>query len=488
MLSTRTVMGKPPLSPGPAESRPRLLMLATQPFHPSNTGARIRNYYLAKELAAHFDVTYLSFSEQIAIDSAFDLDAGRRIDGIRVVPVPLPARYGIRNLILGAVGRKPVTVLNYTARQMAQALEGLLREFDFDFVQMESIHLIAYMPVIRAADSNPIVTIDWHNIESELMHRYAAAERNPARKTYARATAVKIERLERKVLRQFDAHIVVSERDRTKLLRPAPGATIHLAENGADIESFSEEAIEAAHKEWEAESGSRVIDNGVPSNRSRERRRLVFVGSMDYVANQHAVLHFAREVWPDVHSARPNLVLTIVGRNPSKDIRELGWIPGIEVTGTVGDVRPYYREAMAAIVPLRVGGGSRLKIVEAMAAGVPVISTPLGAEGLDVESGTNILLAASSAEFQTAIGRLCEDAAERRRLSQAGRALAIEKYSWSGVGRRLAAMYAQIAKSRTSAGEEFQQPVFSDLATGVTGSLGLRRPDITVPARFGEAS
>ena len=124
---------------------------------------------------------------------------------------------------------------------------------------------------------------------------------------------------------------------------------------------------------------------------------------MDYHANIEGVTSFARNVWPLLHGKKPELSFTIVGRDPAPAVRELSSIAGVEVTGSVDDVRPYYREALAAVVPLNVGGGSRLKVLEAMAAGVPVVSTARGAEGLAVRNGENILLRESSEEFVNAI-------------------------------------------------------------------------------------
>jgi glycosyltransferase involved in cell wall biosynthesis len=162
---------------------------------------------------------------------------------------------------------------------------------------------------------------------------------------------------------------------------------------------------------------------------------------MDYHANIEGATNFARAVWPMIQQKQPSLRFTIVGRNPPSEITELSSIAGIEVTGSVDDVRRYYREALAAVVPLNVGGGSRLKILEAMAAGVPVVSTKLGAEGLDVSDGENILLAESSAQLANGIVRLIETADLRARLIAGGHALVQARYDWSMVGAKLLDQY-----------------------------------------------
>jgi glycosyltransferase involved in cell wall biosynthesis len=171
---------------------------------------------------------------------------------------------------------------------------------------------------------------------------------------------------------------------------------------------------------------------------------------MDYHANIDGVVDFAREVWPAVHERNPELVFTIVGRDPAAEVRQLASIRGIEVTGTVDDVRPYYREAVASIVPLQVGGGSRLKILEAMAAGVAVVSTTLGAEGLDVRRAVNILIADTSAQLLEAITGVVENEELRNQLSDAGRALVSSRYDWARAGESLFRIYEDLLAVRTS--------------------------------------
>jgi glycosyltransferase involved in cell wall biosynthesis len=170
----------------------------------------------------------------------------------------------------------------------------------------------------------------------------------------------------------------------------------------------------------------------------------LFVGSMDYHANVDGVTHFAQATWPAIHAKKPGLVFTIVGRSPGAAVRALAELPAIEVTGTVEDVRPYYREAVVAIVPLRIGGGSRLKILEAMAAGVPVVSTSLGAEGLAVNNGRDVLLADAPGEFSRAVLDMIEDGPARDKLVTAARALVHTRYDWSTIGQGLFDLYERL--------------------------------------------
>jgi sugar transferase (PEP-CTERM/EpsH1 system associated) len=397
----------------------RILFFAPRECLPPNTGGKLRNYHLARELARNAEVTYLAFKDDATASDQSALAAKR------VIAVEHKGRYGPAKLVRGLAGRTPLPVLNYTTREMREALSALLRENDFDTVQVEGIHLSAYLPIIRAAPSCPAILCDWHNIESELMRRYSE-QATATRRFYAQLTARKMERLERRAMEMFDLHTTVSERDRKRLLEIAPQSRALVIENGVDTHHHSDEEIEKAYSAWPERRGE-----------DARRDRVLFVGSMDYHANIDAAVNFARSRWPTIHSHHPGLKLTIVGRNPSAEVRSLASLPDVEVTGTVEDVRPYYREAAAAIVPLRVGGGSRLKILEAMAAGVPVISTRRGAEGLDVADGRNIILAETAEEFSRAIADLDENHPLRLKLKEAARSLVESKYDWSAIGAEL---------------------------------------------------
>jgi glycosyltransferase involved in cell wall biosynthesis len=226
---------------------------------------------------------------------------------------------------------------------------------------------------------------------------------------------------EKRALRDFDAHIAVSQRDAERLRTINPDARIFVIENGVDTDFYS--------------------DLGTNDG---SLRRIVFVGSMDYHANIDAAVNFAREVWRQVRERQPKLIFTIVGKDPAPEVRELAQIPGIEVTGTVDDVRPFYRDASVAVVPLKVGGGSRLKILEAMAAGVPVVSTTLGAEGLDVRHDENILIADTTEQLVQAITSVIENKTRRNQLSAAGRELVSRRYDWSSLGTALFDVYEEL--------------------------------------------
>jgi glycosyltransferase involved in cell wall biosynthesis len=370
----------------------------------------------------------------------------------RVILVGRDQGYTLSKIVRGAIGKTPLPVLNYTTPAMKQELARVLDEQDFDIVQVESIHLAEYLPIIQAARRPPFIICDWHNIESELMQRYSERQTNMLRRTYARRASRQMSRLERRAMREFDAHVVVSNRDGERLQELEPEARIFLIENGVDTAYYTDERIKRAHDLWlkeQSQSAASFQDAQRDALESEKPRRIAFVGSMDYHANVDAAVSFAAEVWPRLQEQQPGLIFTIVGRDPAQEVRRLAEIPGIEVTGTVEDVRPYYHETLCAIIPLRVGGGSRLKILEAMAAGVPVVSTTLGAEGLDVRDGKNILIAETSEDFCEAINGLDEE--RRRTLIAGGRTLVSEQYDWSRLGALLFETYESLLSARRSA-------------------------------------
>ncbi len=416
-----------------------------------NSGARLRDYHLARQLARHASVTFVGLP---APGGTQHEPAGEGLPPPeqvfeRVLRIPRARAYSPINLVRGWLGPTPVTVWNYTTPEIAAALEKLGRETAFDSIQMEGVHLVRYLPVLRGFSGHPPIVCDWHNIESELMWRYsenvASPQRRrasvagdlfkgPPRRWYARRTAALIERAEAELLRSADAHAVVSPRELAKLRAAVPQADLHVVENGVDTAYFSDCAIES----------------GVARN------RIVFVASMDYHANVDAAVYFARDIWPALrqrfregfgeHDA-PEARFTIVGRSPTPEVLALRNLPGVEVTGTVPDVRPYYREAVAVVVPLRVGGGTRLKILEAMAAGVPVVSTTLGAEGLEVDPGRDLLTADTPAAMVEAIVSLKDQPLQWRQLSDAGRTVVARTYDWRIVGDRLFAIHQNAMRS-----------------------------------------
>jgi len=253
----------------------RVLQIAPRVCWPLDTGAKLRNYHLARVLSKHAAVSLLAFTDGTESSDGLDFYDD-------VVVMPRDRDYTPAKILRGGLGKTPLPVLNYTSDAMKRALKRLLGARTFDIVQIESIHLMACLPIIQAAGKRPLIVCDWHNVESKLMRRYAEREPRFLRRAYARRTARLMSEFEKRALREFDAHIVVSEGDAEHLRSINPDARIFVIENGVDTAHYYSSESEGSN-----------------------RNRIVYVGSMDYHANIVAVVEFAREVWPGVRHEKP---------------------------------------------------------------------------------------------------------------------------------------------------------------------------------------
>jgi glycosyltransferase involved in cell wall biosynthesis len=251
-----------------------------------------------------------------------------------------------------------------------------------------------------------------HNVESAIWERHTAHASGPARRAYLRLQARRMFAYEGHVCRSVKRVIAVSETDAETMRKHYRVARVSAVPTGVDLEFFS------------------------PPPGPPHRADLVFLGSMDWMPNIDGITWFAREVLPLIYETKPNCRLAIVGRKPTAGVLKLAQQdPHIVVTGTVEDVRPWLWGSRVSIVPLRIGGGTRLKIYEAMAARIPVVSTTVGAEGLAIADGDTIYLADTPREFARRCTHLLEDAAERARLSELAWQMVATRFSWDVVSR-----------------------------------------------------
>jgi sugar transferase (PEP-CTERM/EpsH1 system associated) len=399
----------------------RVLFLSPRQCWPPQSGAKLREYYLLRALALECDVEYAYFSEANASAvSPEDLSFP-----VSVHAVPKPPMYRPTQLLQGLLGPWPLPVVNYTAPAMQETVRRIASGKQFDVIHLDSIHMVRYGAMLQVAGSNAFIVYDWHNIESEAMQRYGETVDSLPHRTYAALTARKLACLERRILRESAGHVVCSSREREQLLDIVPSARVATIENGVDCAYFA-----------------RPEDSAASSSASPH---FIYVGSMDYFPNIDAVTHFAQHVWPAVRKQTPDAKLSIVGARPVPAVQALSEIPGITVTGTVPDVRPYYHDATASIVPLRTGGGTRLKILESMAAGVPVVSSTLGAEGLDVLPEADILIAEpdDATRWATLLAELATSPPRREALASNALRLVRERYDWPILGQKLVRLYRE---------------------------------------------
>ena len=405
----------------------RILFFSPRVFWPANSGARIRDYYLLRMLARKATVTFLGICLPGESKPPAELKHDLQLHELSLVPKA--GRYSSWNVVRGFVGPTPLNIRNYSDTQVARQLQQLMQDGHFDLVQIEGIHLAGYLPLIRSAPGRPLVICDWHDVESDRMSRYSSHAPNLAQSIYAKRTAALLRNAERKLLLACDAHVVVSPRDLEMIRALAPQVRAQVIQNGVDVAFYGATEAQAA-----------------PG--ADGRTHLVFVGSMDFHPNIDAVTYFALEVWPKIRAQAPGLEFVIVGSNPVASVRELAKLPGVIVTGTVADVRPYYRSALLALAPLRIAGGTRLKILEAMATGVPVVATHTGAEGLAVEPERDFLLGDTPEQMAGAVLRLQQSPDLRRCLSQRGRELVAAHYDWAALGESLYRMHCDLLARR----------------------------------------
>jgi glycosyltransferase involved in cell wall biosynthesis len=315
------------------------------------------------------------------------------------------------------VTSKPDMALRLASDEYAHKLARCLAREAFDVVHVEGIEMAPYIDTVRRAGTRPLIVFDDHNCEYLLQKRAFFTDlRIPARwpgAAYSFVQWLRLRRYEAQACRRADRVVAVSEADAAALHRLVSGVQVTVAPNGIDTRAYRPE-----------------IPNPKPQGQSCE---LVFTGTMDFRPNVDAVLWFAQEVLPRVRAQVPDVRFLAVGQRPHRRLDVLRGDPAVTMTGFVEDTRPYITDAAVYVVPLRMGGGTRFKILEAMAMGKPVVSTRLGAEGFPVTHGQELLLADEPEEFAAAVVLLLNSLESREALGRAGRAFVEEGYDWRAI-------------------------------------------------------
>jgi sugar transferase (PEP-CTERM/EpsH1 system associated) len=389
----------------------KILWLNAGLLLPLDKGGKLRTWHLMRHLAARHDISYLSFADPSQTDA--DREGMREVASHLVtIPRTDPAKGTLRFYLDVAryiVDNTPYAVAKYRSEAFRSALEHLLSSGSFDAVVCDFLP-----PVVNLPEHLPCPAILFtHNVEAEIWRRHAENATNPAARFLLTQQWRRMLRFEQQALARFDLILAVSDADRQTFERLYPDALktpAHVVSTGVDTTYFAP----------------------VPAARVR-RSHLVFTGSMDWLPNEDGMLYFVREILPLIRQAEPEATLSIIGRAPTAAVQRLADNQGIEVTGRVDDVRPHIAGGSVYVVPLRIGGGTRLKIFEAMAMAKAVVSTTVGAEVLPVRNGRNIAIADEPAAFAQAVVDLIRDAGERQRLELEARRLVVEHYDWSAV-------------------------------------------------------
>ncbi len=403
--------------------RLRLLFLCQNLPYPPDAGAPIRSYHTLRLLAEDFRVSALCFVRRSTRPSRNDIEAATQVlrglvETIEVFEIPQDAGSLrlLRDHLFSVVSGRAYTRWTYESTAFREQLDRELAQGSFDLVHVDSLDLVAYLPRLEGRR----VVLSHHNVESQLLRRRAESETG-LRRRYLQLQAKLLDREERRWCPRVDLNVVVSREDAETLRSVAPGVSTLVVPNGVDSREFTPGPV-------------------------APRREIVFVGGHTWFPNRDGMEFFVRDILPLIRERDQEVQVTWVGR-ASEEIRRTYAELGVHLTGYVEDIRPYVSRAACFVVPLRVGGGTRLKILDAWAMGKAVVSTSAGCEGLDVQPEENMLVADDPETFAAAVLRVLDDVSLREHLGHGGRATVQELYDWHIIGRSMLNAYAGLIES-----------------------------------------
>ena len=400
----------------------RILWLKSELLHPVDKGGKIRTYQMLKAIKREHEVTYLSFASVDDSAEAFKCSS-EYCHRLITVPRDEPRRFSARfyrELAFNLCSRLPYAIEKYRSSAMRTAIERELRASSYDVVVCDFLVPSINLPRLPGATS----ILFQHNVESTIWRRHFETQTSRLRRAFFYGQWQKMQAYERAICRRFDCVVAVSDVDRDQMRDEFGLSEVYEVPTGVDTDYFR------------------------PANSATGGFELVFTGSMDWLPNEDAILHFTRDVFPRIAASIPEVSLTVVGRNPSAALKALAATDRrITVTGRVEDVRTYVGRAAAYVVPIRIGGGTRLKIYEAMAMEKPVISTGVGAEGLPVRDGEDLLIADGPEAFADAVVRVLQDVDLARWLGRNAGTVVRERFGWE----RASARFIEVCENAAAA-------------------------------------
>lgn len=384
----------------------KILWVKSDLLHPTTKGGHIRTLEMLKRIHQRHEVHYAAFENDP--DGEGVRRSGEYCSRLFRVQHVAPKRTSpafAAQLAAGLFSATPVAIRRYQSEPMRRLLAEIVAKERYDSIVCDFITPAPNLPSISSA------VVFQHNVETLIWRRHSQNAPNLAAKIYLQLQARRMFEFERDVCRAA-RHVIAVSREDAKTMREMFGLSdVSFVPTGVDLDFFT------------------------PPN-SSARSGIVFVGSMDWLPNIDGMRYFCDEIWPLILRQVPECTLTIVGREPTREIQALAsGHGGIRVTGTVPDVRPYLWNAAVSIVPLRIGGGTRLKIYEAMAARLPVVSTTIGAEGLDIDPPRNIRIADNAAEFAAHCLDLLSNESVREQQAAAAADLVGTHFGWDNIAR-----------------------------------------------------
>jgi glycosyltransferase involved in cell wall biosynthesis len=411
--------------------RSRILFLSQCLPFPPHSGVTRRTYHILKELQREFDVALVAFSRRVhqpeAGSAASAAAALRRELSDVMNPVPITSEYSlarkVQNHARSLLSREPYIFYEYGDERFGQELLQACARARPDMIHLDSLDLYRWIPALPELP----IACTHHALESELLRLQGDHYPNRFVRRYISHQADLLERVERKLCPRFDLNIMTSELDAERLRALSSGSRTIVIPNGVDTDYFQPQSPDA------------VLAG-----------RVAFLGPTYMFPNRDAVEFFLADAWPIVQQHCPESTFHLIGKNSSEDKVRFESHRGVTCNGHVPDIRPHLAEAAVSIVPIRVGGGTRLKILDAWSMGKAVVSTSVGCEGLEVVDGRNILIRDEPEKFAAAVVQVLRDYDLRERLGNEARKTAEERYAWRVVGRKFVVSYQDLSARAAS--------------------------------------
>ncbi len=407
----------------------KILWLSHLIPYPPKAGVLLRSYNLVHELSKHHSVDLLSFIQRDFMESFFpsytdgvkeSMDVLTSFcEKVQFVPIPCESRYkGNYLLALKSLFTWDPYSINWLKSELfLKFLKDFIKSETYDLVHFDTISLCPYKGIVKGIPT----VLDHHNIESHMMLRRSAKETNLLLKGYYQQEGIRLAKYEKKYCNTFDLNITCSELDSQRLLQVDHEVCVQEIPNGVDIEYFT------------------------PRNEAVEANSLIFVGSMNWYPNIEAMLYFVADIWPLLTAKVPDCVLHIVGASPSESIKKLSEKDNsIFVHGFVDDVRPYMEKAAVYICPIRDGGGTKLKLLDAFSMKKAVVAHPVACEGINAQPGHDVFFAEAPDEFVEKICMLFANPKLGQVTGANAREMVSSFYSYESIGEKLSEMYEQL--------------------------------------------
>lgn len=408
-------------------NRLRILWVSHFVPYPPKGGCFQRSYNLIRRVGARHDLHLVALRHKQATHPEAEVARAkdelssicRSVDIVDLADRTQPVNLAMRGL-LGLLAADPLTVSVVRSDDVRERIRRLTAQHRFDVAHLDTIGLAEYLPDVAGIAS----VMTHHGAEAFMIRRRIPREPNAVKKLFFLAEWFLLDRYERRMCPAVDANVTMSVLDQQILQKAAPDAEFAVVGNGVDVDLFTP-----------------VTPSESPA--------VIFAGRLDQYSNREGILYFLREAWPLIRREFPGALMHVIGMNAPRSLQDLAAAdPQIKLHGFVPDVRPYFRAATVALCPVRDGGGTRIKILDALAMGMPIVSTTIGAEGIDVTPEQDILIADTPQDYSRQVARVFRDPVLRARLGANARRLAVERYSWDVLSDQLDAVYRQAVARR----------------------------------------